>query len=221
MSTERVRRARGGDGGFIVGLVGRTGSGKSTVARALAADGAAVIDADALGHEITDRDPEVRAALIADYGPEVYGPDGALDRARVAARVFADREARARLDRQVHPALVRELRRRLAALAAQGRGGVVAIDAALLLEWGLERECDAVIAVVAPEAERLARLATARGWGAEEARRRLASQRRDDEFAAAADVTLENSGPPAALERAAREALARLRERGARGAAPA
>jgi dTDP-4-amino-4,6-dideoxygalactose transaminase len=70
MSTERPRprRAHTGDGLFIVGLVGRAGSGKSTVARALAADGGAVIDADEIGHQVTDQDPEVRRALAAEYG---------------------------------------------------------------------------------------------------------------------------------------------------------
>ena len=87
---DRPRRPDAGDGLFILGLVGRAGSGKSTVARALAASGAVLIEADAIGHEVTARDPEVRSALIAEYGPGVYGPDGALDRPQVAARVFSD-----------------------------------------------------------------------------------------------------------------------------------
>jgi dephospho-CoA kinase len=79
----------------------------------------------------------------------------------------------------------------------------------------MERECDAVVAVVAPEAEQIARLARARGWTEAEARARLAVQRTNEAFAAAADVTLENTDTPAALEEAARRTIARLRSHAA------
>lgn len=210
MSAERPRRPRSDDGIFLVGLVGQAGSGKSTVARALASDGAVVIEADALGHEVTDRDPEVRRALEAEYGADVYRGDGTLDRRRVAARVFSDPAARTRLDRLVHPRIIERIARRIDALRAEGHRGVVVLDAALMLDWGVERGCDAVIAVVAPEPDQLARLARSRGWSEAESRARLAAQRRPAEFAAAADVTLDNRGTVEELERAARTALERL-----------
>lgn len=194
----------------MVGLVGRTGGGKSTVARALAADGAVVLDADRVGHEVTDRDPDVRRALAAEYGDDVYRADGTLDRPRVAAKVFADPEARRRLDALVHPRIVARLEARLAELEAAG-ASVVVIDAALLLEWGLERRCDAVVAITAPESPQLERLAAARGWTAEHARRRWAAQRTPESFRSAADVTLDNRGTTEELEAAARAALADLR----------
>jgi dephospho-CoA kinase len=210
MST-RARRAPAGDGLFILGLVGRAGSGKSVVAGALAADGATVIEADRVGHEVTDQDLEVRAALVEEYGTDVYRPDGRLDRGRVAARVFTDPAARARLDRLVHPRLVARIAEQLDGLRARGTRGVVVLDAALLLEWGLERGCDAVIAVTAPLAEQVSRLARMRGWTETEARSRLLAQRTEEAFRAAADVTLDNSGSIEDLARAARAAVAALR----------
>lgn len=210
MSTS-VRRAPAGDGLFIVGLVGRAGSGKSAVANTLAADGAIVIEADLVGHEVTDRDPEVRAALAREYGDDIYRSDGRLDRARVAASVFRDPVARARLDRLVHPRLVARLEERLEGLRARGTRGVVVLDAALLLEWGLERDCDAVIAVTAPQAEQVARLMRGRGWTEAEAEGRLMAQRTDEAFNAAADVTLDNTGSIEDLARLARAAVAALR----------
>jgi dephospho-CoA kinase len=210
MST-RARRAPAGDGLFIVGLVGRAGSGKSAVAGALAADGAIVIEADLVGHEVTDRDPEVRAALAREYGDDIYRPDGRLDRERVAARVFRDPAARSRLDLLVHPRLVARLEARLGELRARGARGVVVLDAALLLEWGLERGCDAVVAVTAPEAEQVRRLVRGRGWTEAEARSRLLAQRTDEAFCAAADVTLDNSGSIEDLARGAQAAVAALR----------
>ena len=164
MSTERARprRAHTGDGLFILGLVGRAGSGKSTVARAIAADGGAVIDADRLGHDVTLHDPEVRAALTAEYGADVYGPDGSLDRRRVAARVFSDPAARARLDALVHPRIMERAWEAMNQLRLAGHRGVVVLDAALLLTWGMERSCDAVLAVTAPESEQVGRGSDAR-----------------------------------------------------------
>ena len=192
MSTDGGRRrAPAADGLFLLGLVGRAGSGKSTVARALARLGAVVIDADRIGHEVTDRDPEVRAALASEYGPDVYRSDGSLDRSRVAARVFSDPEARARLDRLTHPRILTRIRERLEGLRAEGFRGVVVIDAALMLEWGLERELDKVLAVTAPEPVQIERLGRARGWSEAEARARLAAQRSGTSFAATADEALE------------------------------
>jgi len=212
MSTERARprRAHTGDGLFILGLVGRAGSGKSTVARAIASDGGAVIDADRLGHEVTLHDPEVRAALSAEYGADVYGPDGSLDRRRVAARVFSDPAARARLDALVHPRIMERAWEAMNQLRLAGHRGVVVLDAALLLAWGMERSCDAVLAVTAAESEQVARLMRSRGWSEAEARAVLAVQRPNEAFAEAADLTLANDGNVAELERAARAAVVRL-----------
>jgi dephospho-CoA kinase len=209
---ERPRRASA-PGAFVVGLVGPAGAGKSTVARALAADGARVLDGDALGHEVADHDPEVRAALIEDYGPQVYRADGTLDRKQVAARVFSDPAALTRLNQLVHPRILARLRAGIAEAAHDGFTGVLVIDAALLLDWGFERECDAVLAVLAPAELQVERLVATRGWSADEARRRLANARASDSFAALADEVVRNDGSEACAVERARAAVARLRAR--------
>jgi dephospho-CoA kinase len=208
--TLKPRRPSARDGLLIVGLVGRAGSGKSSVARAMAARGAVVIDADAIGHEVTDRDPEVRAALLAEYGPAVYLDDGTLNRRLVAAKVFANAAALAALNRLVHPRIIQRVRARIAALTAEGRRGPVVVDAALMLDWGFENQCDGIVAVTAPEAVQVGRLVAARGWSEAEARRRLAAQKPNEHFAAAADIVIENAGSPAELDDAAARALEQL-----------
>ena len=212
MSTERMRprRVHAGDGLFILGLVGRAGSGKSAVARAIVADGGALIDADAIGHQVTDGDPEVRRALSAEYGDDVYREDGTLDRRRVADRVFSDPEARARLDALVHPRILARAWEELNRLRLTGHRGVVVLDSALLLHWGMERSCDAVLAVDTPESERVVRLVRSRNWSEEQARAVLAVQRPAQWFRDAADLTIDNTGDLAELERAARAAVVRL-----------
>src|SRR6185503_1356355 len=139
-----------------------------------------------------------------------------LDRARVAERVFRDVEARERLNRWVHPRILERMQRRLDDLERSGFEGTVVVDAALLLDWGFERSLDAVIAVVAPEDAQLERLRRSRGWTTDESRRRLAVQRDDAAFAAAADVVLDNRGTPEALASAARDAVAALRRNAGR-----
>src|SRR4029077_20272184 len=128
-----------------------------------------VLDADRMGHEITDGEPAGRAALIVEYGTAGYRADGALGRARVAARVFTDAAARARLDALTHPRILERLRAALAQAARERFTGTLLVDAALLLDWGFERECDAVVAVVATRALQVERLRAKRGWSEEEA----------------------------------------------------
>lgn len=206
----KPRRSRVQDELLIIGLVGRAGSGKSTVAHALAAHGALVVDADELGHEITDHDPDVRAALLDEYGPAVFLEDGTLHRRLVATKVFANPVALERLNQLVHPRILRRVRGRIAQLAAEGFHGPVLIDAALMLDWGFERECDAVLAVVAAEEKQIARLVAGRGWTEAEARRRLAAQKTNEYFSGVADETLDNGGTEAELAIAAQASLKRL-----------
>jgi len=204
-------------GPFVIGLVGPAGSGKSTLARALEGPLVRVLDGDRLGHEIANGDAAVRAALVAEYGPEVYRPDGTLDRPRVAAKVFGDPEALARLNQLVHPRILARLRAALEAATREGYTGTIVVDAALLLDWGFERECDAVLAVIAPRELQVLRLRSARGWSEEETLRRLAIARRPEEFSALADAVVVNDRGEAEAVEAARAAIARLR--GGRGGA--
>ncbi len=209
----RPRRVSPTDRLCLIGLVGRAGSGKSTVARALAARGAVIMDADRIGHLVTDTDPDVRQGLIAEYGPQVYRTGGVLDRAQVAARVFTDAAALQRLNQLVHPRILAHLRTSLDALRERGARGPVVIDAALMIDWGFERECDEVWAVVAPEPLQIGRLVGGRGLTEADARARLARQRTNAEFAAAADEVLVNDGAEAKLEALAVAALGRALER--------
>jgi dephospho-CoA kinase len=101
----------------------------------------------------------------------------------------------------------------LEAMRADGFRGVVVVDAALMLDWQLERRCDAVLAVVADERDQVARLVSARGWSESQARARLAAQRTNEAFAAAADVALNNRGSTDELAKAARDAVQRLQGR--------
>lgn len=179
-----------------IGLTGGIGAGKSAVARALAAHGAVVIDADQLAREVVEPGTPGLADVIEEFGAEVLLPDGSLDRDRLGAIVFSDAERRARLNAIVHP-LVRE--RTAAVIAAAHPDAVVVQDIPLLVENGLAPQFALVIVVEAPSDVRLQRLIRDRGMSPDQAHARLAAQATDEQRRAVADVVIVNDGTLADL----------------------
>jgi len=174
-----------------VGLTGGVASGKSAVAAQLAALGAVVIDADALAREVVAPGTEGLAAITEHFGQRVVNDDGSLDRKALGSIVFADEQARTKLNGIVHP-LVRERAAQLRARAPEG--ALVIEDIPLLVESGQAENFDAVIVVQAPHEERIRRMIQDRGWSAEEARSRMDAQATDEQRSAVADFVLDNSG---------------------------
>jgi len=179
-----------------IGLTGGIGSGKSTVSRLLEQRGAVIVDADAIAREVVAPGTPGLAAVTEAFGDGVVAPDGSLDRPALAAVVFADPEARKRLDAIVHP-LVRARATEVAAAAPAD--AVVVNDVPLLVETGQAGSYDLVLVVEADPATRVARLVQ-RGLTAEDARARMAAQATDEQRRAVADVVLDNSGTPEELE---------------------
>ena len=154
----------------IIGITGGIGSGKSTIARMLADLGADLVDADAIAHEALRRD-DVEDAIRSEWGPDVFGLDGEVDRKALAKIVFAEGGRIERLEAIVHPPVIEHIRRQLAVSTAPA----VVIDAPLLTETKLNEQCDAVIFVDAPDDERQRRIEH-RGWSADELHNREARQ---------------------------------------------
>lgn len=173
-----------------IGLTGGIGSGKSTVAALLAERGARVVDADRIAREVVAPGTPGLAAVAAEFGPGVLAPDGSLDRPALAAVVFADPAARARLDGIVHP-LVRA--RAAEAVAAAPADAVVVQDVPLLVETGQAGSYDLVLVVETDPEVRVRRLVE-RGLSAADARARIGSQATDEQRRAVADVVLRNDG---------------------------
>jgi dephospho-CoA kinase len=214
----------------VVGLTGGIGTGKSTVARMLAALGAEVIDADAIVHQLQAPGTPLLARIVEAFGPEMLRPDGALDRERLGRLVFADPAARARLEALVHPAVGAEMVRRLEAARAAGVPLVV-LDIPLLLEGrarakaagGASRPRTAsdlvaeVIVVYAPASAQIARQVARDGASPAHAAERVRAQLSIEEKRALADHVVDNSGTLADTERQVRELYAKLTASEARG----
>ena len=180
----------------ILGLLGGVASGKSLVARQLAELGAVVLDADRAGHEAL-RLPRVEAAARQRWGDAVFGPDGHIDRSRLAKIVFAPppdgpRE-RKFLESLTHPEIGRRLAAEAEAEAKKTDCPLVVLDAALILEAGWDKLCDCFAFVDVPREVRLAR-ALQRGWTEGDFAAREAAQESLDSKRARADVIIDNSG---------------------------
>lgn len=182
-----------------VGLTGSTGAGKSEIARRMAArEHWAVIDADVISRLVVEKGQPTLALLAEHFSAAVLNPDGTLNRARLAALAFADPEKTAALNAIVHPAVIREIRAQRAAAVADGKR-VVVIDAPLLLQAGLDSDCDYTVAVTAPPEIRRARICARDGISAEAAAQRMNAQPGEDYYAARVSEVLTNDGDMAAL----------------------
>ena len=191
-----------------VGLTGGIASGKSAVAARWRELGMPVLDADRLVHALYEPGAAGSAAVAEEFGPEFLDGRGAVDRPRLAARVFADAAAVARLNARVHPLVRAETERWLAERASEG-ATVAVVEATLLVENRGRERFDRLVAVTAPEETRLARaLARDPSASRESVAARMRAQLPDAERNAACDHVLVNDGTPAEL-RARADALAR------------
>jgi dephospho-CoA kinase len=175
---------------FVIGLTGNIATGKSVVGRMLAELGAEHIDADALVHTVLAPGGAAYPDVVAAFGADILTPDGAIDRRKLGDRVFADPAALAQLERLVHPPVIAEANRRIAASAAP----VVVVEAIKLLESGMAETYDAIWVTTCSEETQVARLMTTRNFDREEALRRIHAQPPKSEKLARADVVINTEG---------------------------
>jgi dephospho-CoA kinase len=174
-----------------VGLTGGIGAGKSMVAARLAQRGAWVIDSDRIAREVIAPGTAGLGAVADEFGAEILTADGALDRSALAARVFDDADARARLTAMVPPLVAA---RGGVGAATAALDAIVVQDVPLLVEAGMAAGFALVIVVHADAAVRMRRLVEQRGMPASDAAARIAAQASDEQRRAAADIWLDNSG---------------------------
>lgn len=182
---------------ILVGLTGGIGSGKSTVSELLRARGAVIIDADAITREVQLPGSPVLLELAERFGGEVIAADGSLERQVLANIVFADPEALKALNAIVHPAVGREMNRRM--IEQRETDNVVVLDIPLLTEnprEGLQGR----IVVDVPVETQVARLVAHRGFDETDARARIARQASREDRLKTADFVVDNSGSPDDLE---------------------
>jgi len=198
----------------VIGLTGGIGSGKSVVAAVAREFGHPVVDADEVARRCVAPGTPGLEAVVRRFGDEVLGPDGSLDRARLAGIVFADVAARRDLEAITHPRIRAGIADDLAALRARVPSPPLAVlEHPLLVETGSHTTVDTVVVVEAALPLRLQRLVELRGMRAADARARIAAQTDDQARRAVADHVLFNEGSLADLRAGARDLIGRLAHR--------
>jgi len=176
-----------------VGLTGGIGCGKSTVGRLLEERGCHRLDADRIGHEVMEPGRPAHAEIVERFGEQILAPDGTIDRARVAGRVFSDPVEREALESILHPRIIEEERKRLRDLSGRVEAAIAVVEAALMVEAGTWRLYDRLVVVHAPLEARVTRMAT-RGLDHQRTRARIQAQTPLEEKVALADYPVDNGG---------------------------
>ena len=177
----------------LIGLTGGIGSGKSTVAALIAAQGFTVIDADRIARDIVEPGMPALAELARAFGEDILNEDGTLNRGLLAQCAFSDEKRTQLLNGIMHPRIDEETQRRFESARANGEQ-VVIYDMPLLVDKGLHEGMDQTVVVDVDVETRVKRLVEHRGLDEEDARRRIAAQIDDDARLAVADIIIDNNG---------------------------
>jgi dephospho-CoA kinase len=178
----------------VAGITGGIATGKSTVSQALASYGAVVVDADKIAREVVKKGTPVWQAIRDQFGGEVLGPDGELDRDVMGSLIFSDPVKKEQLNAIVHPAVYQEMDLRIEAAQALGNETVVICDVPLLIETGMYKGFREVILVYVPEPVQVERLMDRDRISREQALRKVRSQMPIEEKKKFATLIIDNSG---------------------------
>jgi dephospho-CoA kinase len=196
---------------LAVGLTGGPGVGKSEVAAILAADGASIINADAIGHRLLNESKAVRRQLIKLFGDRIFDDGGAVDRREIGRLVFNDTEALRLFNRIIHPPLLRMLKRELDGRINRRSNRIVVVDAALIFEWGIADWFDIILVVNARRKIRLRRISGG-GISLNQAGKRIASQMPQRDKMALADYVIDNNSSRVNLKREVKKFVKKIED---------
>jgi dephospho-CoA kinase len=190
---------------LLIGITGGIASGKTEVAKVFRKKGAVVLSGDEIGKEVVESKKSVQKELVKTFGREILKKDGTLDRRKLGKLAFQSNKAKDKLNRIVHPHLLRELRGKIRNLRAQGKHSVVVVDAALIVEWGLEKELDHLVFVQSNRENKIRRLQNGKAYSKKEALDRIRSQLPEAIKKGRADFVIKNDKGLAELRKEAKK----------------
>ena len=193
----------------IIGITGRSGSGKSAVSALYRRLGYTVADADLVARQVLEPGSPCLAKLAEVFGDDLLTPQGTVNRQLLADRAFRDEESTQKLVSITHPEIVARL---LAAAGEAKRRGeaIFFVDGAVIVGTPFDSRCDALLLVAAPQEQSVARICARDGISPEMARRRLGAQTPEQTLRRAARYVLENDSTPQRLEERALALLSQL-----------
>lgn len=197
---------------LVVGVTGGIGAGKTTVSRMMVQLGARLIDADQIAREVVEKDPQVLQELVTAFGSGILQADGSLNRRELGRKAFRDHRRRECLNEIVHPPILARLKGQLAQFRRSGHGGIVVVDAALLVECRVLSLVDRLVVVEAPEDIRRKRLTENLGLSTQEIDERMAAQLPAEEKSRMADYIIVDDVPLPLLQERVYQIWQRLKE---------
>ncbi len=189
---ELLRRIKKEGHVSLIGVTGGIATGKTTVARMLAEQGAFTIDLDVIARQVVEQGKPAWGKIVAYFGREVLLADGALDRKKLSAIVFRDPTRKKKLEGFTHPLIFEALARQAKEMAGSHPGAIIQVVVPLLLECDLQHMFDKVVVVYCSETQQIERLKKRDGSSQEESKRILQAQRPIDEKPELADFVIHN-----------------------------
>jgi dephospho-CoA kinase len=193
---------------LLIGITGGIACGKTEVAKVFQKKGAIVLSGDQIGKEVVEKDKKVLKELVRTFGQDILNRNRTLNRRRLGEIAFAGRESKGRLNQMVHPRLLKELRKRIQSLRKKRKDAVVVVDAALIVEWGLQKELDYLVFVESKREDKIRRLQKEKGYSRREALDRIKSQLPETAKKVRADLVIRNDKGLAELRKRAKEVWA-------------
>lgn len=179
---------------LIIGLTGKTGAGKSTVALKLKEKGCYIIDGDIIARQITEKGSDILPLLQKAFGADILDENGYLIRKLLAQRAFSSKENTNILNSITHPEIKRRCEKEIASAENQGYKTIV-IDAAAILEGDCKALCNKIVVVHADKDTRLTRILQRDNITEEQAMTRINAQKDDEYYFSQADIIIRNHPP--------------------------
>lgn len=179
---------------LVIGITGGIGCGISEVTRRLSVLGAEIVNVDAIGRKVVENNEKVQSQLKEAFDQQYFQKDGSLDRKKLGDFVFSDENARKKLDQIVHPLMIAQTKAEIEKLLKSTDTTLVAVDAALIFELGLDEDVNYIVVVDAPLELRKKRIKERDGLSSKEVNNRIQSQMPLEEKKEKADYIITNSG---------------------------
>ena len=195
----------------VIGLTGQSGAGKTTVSRVFSQNGFAVIDADIISREVTQKGQPCLTELSEAFGSDIINSDGTLNRKRLGSIVFSDREKLRQLNGIIYPYIIYRIISRIDELSEEGRE-LILLDAPTLFEANADDLCDLIISVTADESIRMSRIISRDNITPEAAKKRFESQYSEHFFVNHSDFVIINNKTPDVLAAKAEEVAGKIKE---------
>lgn len=195
----------------VIGLTGQSGAGKTTVSRVFSQNGFAVIDADIISREVTEKGQPCLTELSEAFGSDIINLDGTLNRKRLGSIVFSDREKLRQLNGIIYPYIIYRIISRIEELSEEGKE-LILLDAPTLFEANADDLCDLIISVTADESIRMSRIIARDNITPEAAKKRFESQYSEHFFVNHSDFVIINNKTPDVLAAKAEEVAGKIKE---------